>query len=118
MAVWGVGNIIASIVSMLAPPPLGLAGAALISRGNVFAVLWSAAFLLVAAFLVANDGLAYAITFLALAGVAWAMVAGSPSVQAGVAVVLVWWLLLGGLRVSLLKYQPEEGTRFDTYGSS
>jgi hypothetical protein len=110
---WGVGNVLSILASMFTPPLLGLAGAALIARGNAFAVLWSAAFLLVAAFLVAKDGLAYAITLLALAGVAWAIVTGSPTVQAGVAVALVWWMLLGGLRASVGRY-PDEDNRFES----
>lgn len=104
---WGAGIIIAAIVGALTPPLLGLGGAVLIARGNAFAVLWSAAFLLIASFLIAADGLANTITVLALAGVAWAIVSGSPTVQAGVAVALVWWMLLGGLWVNFLRRKDD-----------
>ena len=46
---------------------------------------------------------ALAITGLLLAGILWALIAGSPSVQAAVAVGLVWLMLIGGLRVIVVR---------------
>jgi hypothetical protein len=65
-------------------------------------VLWIGIVLLAAALLVAAGTTALVVTAAALAGVFWAAVAGSPSVQAAVAVGLVWLLLLGGLRRTIL----------------
>jgi hypothetical protein len=65
-------------------------------------VLWIGIVLLAAALLVAAGTTALVVTAAALAGVFWAAVAGGPSVQAAVAVGLVWLLLLGGLRRTIL----------------
>jgi hypothetical protein len=98
---WGVGDYILTFAGYATPPLLGLGGAVLITHGNAGGVLWIAVVLLLAAFLVAGNDLANAVTLLALIGVAWVAFAGSPTVQAAVAVGLVWWLLLGGLRAAV-----------------
>jgi hypothetical protein len=95
-------NVIASFSGYPAPSLAGLGGAYVIADGNSWGVLWIGIVLLAAALLVAAGSTALVITGLALAGVVWAAVAGSPAVQAAVAVGLVWLLLLGGLRRTIL----------------
>lgn len=80
------------------PPLVGLGGAYVIADGNSFGVLLVGIVLLAAALLVADGTSAWVSTGAALAGVAWAVIAGSPYVQAAVAVGLVWLLLVGGVR--------------------
>lgn len=81
-----------------APPLAGLGGAYVIADGSSFGVLLVGIVLLAAALLVASGATAVLVTLAALAGVVWAALAGSPTVQAAVAVGLVWLLLIGGVR--------------------
>jgi Peptidase M50B-like len=95
---WGVGRVFISLAGYLTPPLLGLAGATLVLAGKSWSVLWAALILLAGAFLHARDPFTNTIIVLAAVGIGWAAVAGPRSVQAFVAVVLVWWLLFGALR--------------------
>ena len=70
----------------------------MIAHGNSRGVLWVAIVLLAALLLTRKNALAGVITGLALAGVFWAAIAGTPTIQAAVAVGLVWLMLIGGLR--------------------
>ena len=99
---WGPGYILSVFAGYAAPPLVALGGAALVAAGNAWAVLWSAIVLFLAAFIVAGGPLAFLFTLLVLAGVTWAALAGSAAVQAAVAVGLVWVLLFGSLRSSLI----------------
>jgi Peptidase M50B-like len=92
-----------------APPLAGLGGAYVIADGNSWGVLWIGIVLLAAALLVAAGTTALVITAAALAGVIWAAVAGSPTVQAAVAVGLVWLLLVGGLRQTIVDGSGTDG---------
>jgi hypothetical protein len=65
-------------------------------------VLWIGIVLRLAVLLVESNGLATVITLLILGGVLWAALAGGRTIQAAVAVGLVWVLLIGGLRRILL----------------
>jgi len=91
-----VSNIFISFAGYAMPPLLGLGGAYVMADGNSWGVLWIGIVLLGAVLLTKTNGLAAAVTGLAFAGVLWAAVAGSATVQAAVAVGLVWLLLLGG----------------------
>ncbi|MFC5139455.1 M50 family metallopeptidase [Actinomycetospora rhizophila] len=90
-------RLIVTFVGYPAPPLLGLGAAALIDAGNPWAVLLGTVFLSVLAVALSTKGLAFLIPALIAIGVAWALLAGSASVQAAVAVGIAWWLLLGGL---------------------
>jgi len=81
------------------PPLVGLVGAHVVANGNSWGVLTASVVLLLAVLLIPKiNPFALAITGLLLAGILWALIAGSPSVQAAVAVGLVWLMLSGGLR--------------------
>jgi Peptidase M50B-like len=99
---WGVGDYVLTFAGYATPPLLGLGGAVAIAHGNAGGVLWIAVILLIAAFFAAGNDLALAVTLLAVIGVGWVAFAGSPALQAGVAVALVWWMLLGGLRATVV----------------
>lgn len=94
---WGVGKWMSLFAGYATPPLVGLGGAYVLTDGNGWGVLWAGIVLLTVALLWANNGLARAVTGLALAGVIWAAAAGSPRVQAAVAFALVWVLLIGGV---------------------
>jgi hypothetical protein len=91
-------QVIVAFFGYPAPPLVGLGGAYVIADGNSWGVLWIGIVLLAAALLVAEGTTALVATGAAVGGVIWAVIAGSPSVQAAVAVGLVWLLLIGGLR--------------------
>lgn len=90
-------QIIVAFVGYPAPPLLGLGAAALIEAGNPWAVLLGTIFLSLLALALARTGLAFLIPTLIIFGLAWALLAGSPALQAAAAVGVAWWLLLGGL---------------------
>ena len=91
-----VSNIFISFAGYAMPPLLGLGGAYVVADGNALGVLWIGIVLLGAVLLTRANALATAVTGLALAGVFWAVVAGSAMVQAAVAAGLVWLMLIGG----------------------
>jgi hypothetical protein len=83
------------------PCLLGMGGAVVIRNGHPWSVLWAGLFLVLLAFFktraTASEGpLAFAVTLLAFLSIGWAAVAGTPYLQAAVAVGLVWWMLIGG----------------------
>jgi hypothetical protein len=94
----GVSTLLFWFVGYPTPSLLGLGGAYVIAHGNSWSVLWVAIVLLAALLLTRKNALAGVITGLALAGVFWAAIAGTPTIQAAVAVGLVWLMLIGGLR--------------------
>jgi hypothetical protein len=93
-----ISNVIVGFSGYPAPSVAGLGGAYVIADGNSWGVVWIGIVLLAAALLVARNSTALVITGVALAGLIWAATAGTPKVQAAVAVGLVWLLLIGGLR--------------------
>jgi hypothetical protein len=95
---WSPGRIVRLSAGYASPPLLGLGGAHLIASGKAWSVLWIALALLFTAFLIGTNGLAILVPLLAIGGISWAIIEGTPVVQAAVAVGLVWLLLLGGLR--------------------
>ena len=92
-----VGEILIGLAGYLTPPLLGLAGVSLVLHGKAWSVLVAAAVLLFAAFLKARDMFTIVVVLLILAGVGAAAFLGSPGLQAGVAVAIVWVMLIGGV---------------------
>jgi hypothetical protein len=88
--------VLVAIVGYVAPPLLGLAGAALIASGNPWAVLSAAIFLSLLALLVARNPLAFTIPLLVVLGLGAALLYGSGEQQAFAAAFVVWFLLIGG----------------------
>ena len=99
-----VSEIFNSFAGYATPPLVGLVGAHVVANGNSWGVLTASVILLLAVLLIPKiNPFALAITGLLLAGILWALIAGSPSVQAAVAVGLVWLMLIGGLRVIVVR---------------
>lgn len=94
---WSPGRVLRLFAGYATPPLLGLAGAQLLAAGMAWSVLVVAIGLLLAAFLVATNALAITVALVGVVGFGWTATAGGPELQAGVAVGLVWLLLLGGL---------------------
>lgn len=94
----GLGMILTAAAGYTAPPLLGLGGAALLAAGHITALLWLATLLLVAMLVMIRNAYG-ALTVLLTGGtfvvVSW--LAGS-QVQAAFGYVVVWFLLLGGVR--------------------
>jgi len=89
--------VLAAVVGFVAPPLLGLAGAALIASGNPWAVLAAAIFLSILALLVARNPLAFTIPLLVVLGLGAALFRGSGEQQAFAAAFVVWFLLIAGV---------------------
>lgn len=93
---WAFTNLVFLVAGYLAPPLLGVAGAALIAAGNPLAVLLIAATLSLLALLPARNALAFTIPLVVLLGIGYALLRGSSTLQAAVAAGLVWFLLISG----------------------
>lgn len=94
----GLGMILTAASGYTAPPLLGLGGAALLAAGHITAFLWLAtALLLVMLVMIRN---AYGALTVILTGGTFLLVSWltSSQVQAAFAYVVVWFLLLGGVR--------------------
>jgi hypothetical protein len=94
---WGPGDFILTLAGYLAPPLLGLGGAAVLARGNAWGILVISAILMFAAFLYAREGLANVVTLAAAGALLLLLWRGSAFLQLTVAVVIVWLLLIGGV---------------------
>ncbi|MFI6336945.1 M50 family metallopeptidase [Streptomyces sp. NPDC050535] len=94
----GLGMILTASAGYTAPPLLGLGGAALLGANHITALLWLATALLVAMLVMIRNAYG-ALTVLVTGGtfVAVSWFAG-PQVQAAFAYVVVWFLLVGGVR--------------------
>lgn len=93
----GVSDILITVAGYLTPPLVGLAGVALVLNGKAWSVLLASAVLLLAAFLKAKDLFTIVVVLAFAAGIGWVVFAGSPGLQAAVAVGLVWLMLVGGV---------------------
>ncbi|MEV5353944.1 M50 family metallopeptidase [Streptomyces sp. NPDC093516] len=94
----GIGMILTAAAGYTAPPLLGLGGAALLGAGRITLLLWLATALLLAMLVMIRNAYG-ALTMLVTGGlfvvVSW--LAG-PQIQAAFAYVVVWFLLVGGVR--------------------
>ncbi|MFG3657676.1 M50 family metallopeptidase [Streptomyces sp. NPDC047706] len=95
---YGIGMILTAAAGYTAPPLLGLGGAALLASGHITLLLWVATALLLAMLVMIRN--AYGVLTVFLAGGAFLLVSwlAGPQVQAAFAYVVVWFLLLGGVR--------------------
>ncbi|MGQ0574972.1 MAG: M50 family metallopeptidase [Pseudonocardia sp.] len=98
---WGAGDLLTTVAGYLTPPLLGLGGAALLVRGQAWSVVWAATFLLAVAAWYARNGLATAVCVLGAAGAGYVAWTGGPELRVGVALAMVWLLLIGGARDTL-----------------
>ncbi|MFI2185826.1 M50 family metallopeptidase [Streptomyces sioyaensis] len=94
----GLGMVLTAAAGYIAPSLLGLAGAALLAAGHITALLWGATALLLAMLVMIRN--AYGVLTVVLAGAAFVLVSWltTPQVQAAFGYVVVWFLLLGGVR--------------------
>ncbi|MFE7542832.1 M50 family metallopeptidase [Streptomyces platensis] len=94
----GLGMVLTAAAGYIAPSLLGLAGAALLAAGHITALLWGATALLLAMLIMIRN--AYGVLTVVLTGAAFVLVSWltTPDVQAAFAYVVVWFLLLGGVR--------------------
>ncbi|MFD3554984.1 M50 family metallopeptidase [Streptomyces goshikiensis] len=94
----GLGMVLTAAAGYTAPSLLGLGGAALLSAHRITLLLWAATALLVAMLVMIRN--AYGALTVVLTGAAFVLVSWltSAEVQAAFAYVVVWFLLLGGVR--------------------
>ncbi|WKX72492.1 M50 family metallopeptidase [Streptomyces sp. XD-27] len=94
----GLGMILTAAAGYTAPSLLGLGGAWLLAANHITALLWGATALLVAMLVMIRN--AYGMLTVLIAGAAFFLVSWltEPQVQAAFAYVVVWFLLLGGVR--------------------
>ncbi|AYV29834.1 M50 family metallopeptidase [Streptomyces sp. CJ_13] len=94
----GLGMILTAAAGYTAPSLLGLGGAALLSAHRITLLLWAATALLVTMLVMIRN--AYGALTVVLTGAAFVLVSWltSAEVQAAFAYVVVWFLLLGGVR--------------------
>ncbi|MGW7574325.1 M50 family metallopeptidase [Streptomyces sp. NPDC054765] len=94
----GLGMVLTAAAGYIAPSLLGLAGAALLAAGHITALLWGATALLLAMLIMIRN--AYGVLTVVLTGAAFVLVSWltTAQVQAAFAYVVVWFLLLGGVR--------------------
>jgi hypothetical protein len=99
---WGPGDFLTKLAGYFTPPLLGLGGAAVLVRGNVWAVLVGALVLVFAAFLYARGGLANLVTAIAAVVLILLLWRGAPMLQVAAAAAAVWLMLLGGVRSAVM----------------
>lgn len=94
----GIGMVLTAAAGYAAPSLLGLGGAWLLAANHITFLLWSATALLVAMLTMIRN--AYGVLTVLLTGGAFVLVSWltEPQVQAAFAYVVVWFLLLGGVR--------------------
>lgn len=94
---WRISTPIIFFFGYPSPPLFGLGAAVLIAVGNPLAVLLITALAGLLGVLSGANNLARLISALVLVGTGWALLGGTPGLQAGVAVGVAWFLLLSGL---------------------
>ncbi|MFM9366853.1 M50 family metallopeptidase [Streptomyces sp. Da 82-17] len=94
----GIGMILTAAAGYTAPPLLGLGGAWLLAANHITLLLWAATALLIALLVMIRN--AYGALTVILTGGAFVLISwlATPQVQALFAYVVVWFLLLGGVR--------------------
>ncbi|MFH9004302.1 M50 family metallopeptidase [Streptomyces afghaniensis] len=95
---YGIGMILTAASGYTAPPLLGLGGAALLGAGRITLLLWLATALLLAMLVMIRN--AYGALTMIVTGGLFVLVSwlAGPQVQAAFAYVVVWFLLIGGVR--------------------
>ncbi|MFH8495301.1 M50 family metallopeptidase [Streptomyces coeruleorubidus] len=95
---YGIGMILTAASGYTAPPLLGLGGAALLGGGRITLLLWLATALLLAMLVMIRN--AYGALTMIVTGGLFVLVSwlAGPQVQAAFAYVVVWFLLIGGVR--------------------
>ena len=99
---WGPGRILTSFAGYVAPPLLGLAGAALLVAGEAWPLLWAVVVLLVLAWIKARNDLTTFVLVLLAGFIGYVALYGTPVLQAAFAAGLVWLLLISGLRSAVM----------------
>ncbi len=94
----GAGMILTAAAGYLAPPLLGLGGAALLAAGHITALLWTAIVLLAGLLVMIRN--AFGVLSVLVTGAAFLLVSwyAGDRTQAGFAYLGVWFLLLAGVR--------------------
>ncbi|MCD0482850.1 M50 family metallopeptidase [Streptacidiphilus sp. ASG 303] len=94
----GAGMVLTAAAGYLAPPLLGLGGAALLASGHVTALLWTATALLAGLLVMVRN--AFGVLTVVATGAAFLLVSwyAGDRVQAAFAYLGVWFLLLSGVR--------------------
>lgn len=94
----GIGMVLTAAAGYTAPSLLGLGGAWLLAANHITLLLWSATALLLAMLTMIRN--AYGVLTVFVTGGAFVLVSWltEPQVQAAFAYVVVWFLLLGGVR--------------------
>ncbi|RBM11925.1 M50 family metallopeptidase [Streptomyces sp. PT12] len=94
----GLGMVLTAAAGYIAPSLLGLGGAALLADGRITALLWGATALLLALLVMVRN--AYGMLTVVLTCAAFLLVSWltEPEVQAAFAYLVVWFLVLGGVR--------------------
>jgi hypothetical protein len=94
----GLGMVLTAAAGYSAPSLLGILGAVLLAAGHITALLWGATALLIALLVMIRN--AYGALTVILTGAAFLLVSWltGPAVQAAFAYLVVWFLLLGGVR--------------------
>jgi Peptidase M50B-like len=95
---WGPGRILAGAAGYLAPPLLGLGGAAILAAGLARPLLWTVVVLLVLALPKAEREWTTFLLLVSGAATGYVAIYGSALSQAAFAAGLVWLLLFGGAR--------------------
>ncbi|MFI7017756.1 M50 family metallopeptidase [Streptomyces sp. NPDC050164] len=95
---YGIGMILTAASGYTAPPLLGLGGAALLGSDRITLLLWLATALLLAMLVMIRN--AYGALTMIVTGGLFVLVSwlAGPQVQAAFAYVVVWFLLIGGVR--------------------
>ncbi len=94
----GLGMVLTGLAGYVTPSLLGLAGAVLLASGHITALLWAALVLLPPMLVMIRN--VFGVIAITMAGAVVLVVSmfAAPAVQAAFAYLIVWVLLLGGLR--------------------
>ena len=95
---WGPARILTGMAGYPAPSLVGLGGAALLTAGRAWPLLWTVVVLLVLAWIKALGELTSFVVLLLAVAIGYVAIYGTPTLQAGLAAGVVWLLLFSGVR--------------------